>query len=167
MSEQIKIVGFGEEWASDFASLNYEWIEKYFAVEKHDREILDDPRRFVIEPGGQIFMAISGGKGVGTVAMIPSGDGVFELTKMAVSPAYQGRGIANYLMQSCIDFAIERRAKKVFLESHRKLEPALALYRKFGFVEVPTDPNSEYARADIRMEREIAAEGERSSACQT
>lgn len=166
MSDQIRIVGFDDAWATDFASLNYDWIEKYFAVEKHDREILDDPRRFVIEPGGEIFMAVSDGAAVGTVAMIPSGDGVFELTKMAVSPAYQGRGIANYLMQSCIDFAIERAAKRIFLESHRKLEPALALYRKFGFVEVPTDPNSEYARADIRMEREIAAESERSSACQ-
>jgi ribosomal protein S18 acetylase RimI-like enzyme len=167
VAEQITIVGFNDKWAADFASLNYEWIEKYFTVEKHDREILDDPRRFVIEPGGQIFMAILEGKGVGTVAMIPSGDGVFELTKMAVSPAYQGRGIANYLMQRCIDFANERGAKKVFLESHRKLEPALALYRKFGFVEVPTDPNSEYARADIRMERAMAAEISSDSACQT
>lgn len=152
----IEIVEFGDKWAADFAALNYEWIEKFFSVEKHDREILDDPKTFVIDPGGQIFMAVCNGTASGTVAMIPSGEGVFELTKMAVSPEFQGKGIANHLMRSSIEFAREQQATLIFLESHRKLQPALALYRKFGFVEVPTDPNSEYARADIRMELAIS-----------
>ncbi len=153
---EVEIVEFSDQWAADFAALNYEWIEELFSVEKHDREILDDPQKFVIEPGGQIFMAVVDGDPVGTVAMIPAGHGVFELTKMAVSPKFQGNGIANYLMRACIDFAERQRADSVFLESHRKLQPALVLYRKFGFVEVPTDPNSEYARADIRMELAIS-----------
>ncbi|MGE3465920.1 MAG: GNAT family N-acetyltransferase [Pyrinomonadaceae bacterium] len=149
---KIEIVDFSDEFAEDFARLNYEWIEKYFAVEKHDREILDDPQRSVIEPGGQIFMAVVAGLAAGTVAMIPSGSGVLELTKMAVSPEFQGMGIANHLMNRCIEYAEQMNARLIFLESHRSLEPALSLYQKFGFVEVPTDPNSEYARADIRME---------------
>lgn len=151
----VEIVDFSDEWAEDFATLNYEWIEKYFSVEKHDREILDDPQTNVIDPGGHIFMAIVSGLAAGTVALIPSGDGVLELTKMAVAPEFQGMGIANYLMQSCIAHAEANGTQLIFLESHRSLQPALALYRKFGFVEVPTDPNSEYARADIRMELAI------------
>ena len=150
---RVEIVDFSDEWAEDFASLNYEWIEKYFAVEQHDRDILDDPRKAVIEPGGQIFMAIVSGLAAGTVALIPAGDGVLELTKMAVAPEFQGMGIANRLMERCIEYASSNGVKRIFLESHRSLQPALSLYRKFGFVEVPTDPNSEYARADIRMER--------------
>lgn len=154
-SELVEVVEFTDEFAADFARLNYEWIEKYFAAEQHDREILDDPQRHVITPGGQIFMALVDGKAAGTVAMIPSGDYVLELTKMAVSPEFQGRGIANHLMRACIDLARARGTQIVFLESHRSLQPALALYRKFGFVETPRDPNSEYARADIRMELAI------------
>ncbi|MFT3744902.1 MAG: GNAT family N-acetyltransferase [Pyrinomonadaceae bacterium] len=154
-SSTVVIVEFSDEWAEDFASLNYEWIEKFFSVEKHDREILDDPRSSVIEPGGQIFMAVVSGLAAGTVALIPAGEGVLELTKMAVSPEFQGMGIANHLMESSLDYAAKSGATSVFLESHRSLQPALALYRKFGFVEVPSDPNSEYARADIRMERAI------------
>jgi ribosomal protein S18 acetylase RimI-like enzyme len=151
----VEIVEFSDEWAEDFSSLNYEWIEKYFAVEKHDREILDDPQHFVIDPGGQIFMAIVSGLAAGTVAMIPSGEGVMELTKMAVAPEFQGMGIANQLMTACIKYAKANGSKLIFLESHRSLEPAIALYRKFDFIEVPNDPNSEYARADIRMELAI------------
>lgn len=152
---KVEIVEFSDEWAEDFASLNYEWIEKYFSVEKHDREILDEPQRFVIEPGGQIFMAVVSGLAAGTVAMIPAGEGVLELTKMAVSPEFQGLGIANLLMDACIEFGRSTGTRVIFLESHRSLAPALALYRKFGFVETPKDPLSEYARADIRMELAI------------
>ncbi|MFN0140654.1 MAG: GNAT family N-acetyltransferase [Pyrinomonadaceae bacterium] len=154
-SEPVEVVEFRSEFAANFAELNYEWIETYFSVERHDREILDHPRENVIEPGGQIFMALVDRKAVGTVAMIPAGQGVFELTKMAVSPRFQGRGIANYLMRACIEFARNVGAQIIFLESHRSLKAALALYRKFGFVETPPDPNSEYTRADIRMELAI------------
>lgn len=148
----VEIVDFSDKWAADFASLNYDWIEKYFVVEQHDREILDDPRKFVIDPGGHIFMAIVSGLAAGTVALIPATEGVLELTKMAVASEFQRMGIANQLMERCIEFAGANGIERIFLESHRSLQPALGLYRKFGFVEVPTDPNSEYARADIRME---------------
>lgn len=153
--DEIEILEFSDEFAAAFAELNYEWIEKYFSVERHDREILDDPRGAVIEPGGQIFMAVVGGEPAGTVAMIPAAEGVFELTKMAVAPRFQGRGLGDKLIEQSLEFARDQKAASVFLESHRSLQPALAMYRKHGFVEVPTDPNSEYARADIRMVIEL------------
>lgn len=155
MTVNVEVIKFSPEYANAFAELNYAWIERYFAVEKHDREILDDPQNSVIAKGGEVFFALVEGKAVGTVAMIPANDGVFELTKMAVDPACQGQGISNHLMRACIEFARERDASAIFLESHRSLGPAIALYRKFGFVETPLDPGSEYARADIRMELAI------------
>lgn len=151
----VEVVDFRDELAIDFASLNYQWIESEFSVEQHDREILDDPRKWVIEPGGQIFFALVDGTAAGTVALIPSADGVFELTKMAVSPEFRGQGIGDRLMEKCVKFAAETGAKSIWLESHTKLAPALSLYRKYGFVETPPDPNSLYQRADIRMELAI------------
>ncbi len=148
----VEVVVFEPQYARAFAELNYRWIEEYFRVEQHDREILDDPKRWVIDPGGEIFMAVAGGEAVGTVAMIPAGEGVVELTKMAVDPAHQGRGIADELMKACTRWAGQKGYSTIFLESHRSLAPALALYRKHGFIEVPTDPDSLYARADIRIE---------------
>ena len=155
MADSFEIREFSNEWARDFAALNYEWIKEFFEVEKHDREILDDPQKWVIDPGGQIFMAIMDGKAAGTVAMIPAGDGVLELTKMAVSPAYQERGMGSKLIETCVEFAKEKAARSIFLESHTKLTAALMLYRKYDFIEVPGDPNSLYARADIRMQLDL------------
>ncbi|HEV7699122.1 MAG TPA: GNAT family N-acetyltransferase [Pyrinomonadaceae bacterium] len=151
----VEIVRHERGYAESFAALNYEWIEKFFAVETHDRDILDDPERWVIEPGGEIFMAVADGLAVGTVALIPAADGILELTKMAVSPAFQGQGIADRLIDACIGFAQDTGTLTIFLESHTKLAPALNLYRKHGFIEVPGDPDSLYSRADIRMELAI------------
>ncbi len=152
---EIEVVEFTERWAADFARLNYEWIEKYFAVERHDREILENPKEFVIEPGGQIFIALVHGRAAGTVAMIPADDRVVELTKMAVSPAFQGLGVGNRLMEKRIEFAKANAFATIFLETHSSLVPAIALYHKHGFAEVPCDPNSLYARADVRMELDL------------
>lgn len=149
---RIEVVEFADRWAADFARLNYEWIEKFFSVEKHDREILDNPKKWVLDAGGQIFTAVVAGRAAGTVAMIPASDRVVELTKMAVSPSFQRLGIGRQLMRRCIQFAEDRGFAKIFLETHSSLAPAISLYRKFGFVEVPSDPNSLYARADVRME---------------
>ncbi len=151
----IEIVSFTDGWAGDFASLNYEWIEEYFAVEKHDKEVLDDPQTNVIEPGGEIYMAVVSGLAAGTVALIPAGEGILELTKMAVSPEFRGMGIGDALMAKCIEHARNSGVHTIWLESHTKLAPALGLYRKHGFVETPKDPNSLYSRADIRMQLAI------------
>ena len=148
----VTIVSFDASYASDFARLNYEWIEKYFSIEKHDHEILDDPQKWVIDPGGEILMAVSDGEAIGTVALIPAGNGVLELAKMAVSPLHQGKGVGDLLILAAIERAKNIGAHTIFLETHHSLAPAIALYHKHGFVDTPTDPNSEYSRADVRME---------------
>ena len=154
-TQEVKIERFDDAFAADFARLNYEWIEKYFAVEEHDREMLDHPRKYIIDNGGEIFFALVDGVAVGTVAMIRFPDGSFELAKMGVAPESRGHGIANRLMTACIEYAKEVGSPKIFLESSRKLSPALSLYRKFGFKETELDKNTPYARCDIRMELAI------------
>ncbi|HMS11430.1 MAG TPA: GNAT family N-acetyltransferase [Pyrinomonadaceae bacterium] len=154
--EEIRVVTFDERFAADFARLNYRWIEEHFRIEPHDRELLDAPLEQIVEPGGEVFFALADGAVAGTVAMVRTDADTYELTKMAVDPEFQGRGIANHLMRACIDLATADGVNKVFLETHSKLPAAIALYRKFGFVETPRDPGSQYSRAEVRMELAIA-----------
>ena len=153
---QVEIVGFDDRFAEDFGRLNYEWIEKSYGVEQHDHDVLDHPRTSVIEPGGEIFFAVDNEVAIGTVAMIPLSANSFELAKMAVAPEARGRGIGEMLMAGCIEFARDSGAKSIILESNTKQEAAIKLYRKFGFVEIPLDPNSHFVRANIRMELAIS-----------
>ena len=153
---QVQIVGFDDRFAEDFGRLNYEWIEKSYGVEQHDHDVLDHPRTSVIEPGGEIYFAVENEVAIGTVAMIPLSTDSFELAKMAVDPEARGRGVGDLLMAACIEFAHGCGAKSIILESNTKQEAAIKLYRKFGFVEIPLDPNSHFVRANIRMELAIS-----------
>ena len=150
--DEFEIVSFDEAFAADFARLNYEWIDRYFRVEKHDREMLDDPASYIIDQGGEIFFAIADGKAVGTVALIPDGDDRFELAKMAVSDDFKGKGLGDLLMKACISHARQKGKSSIFLLSNTKLGPAINLYRKHGFVEVQPNEEIPYEPVDIVME---------------
>lgn len=152
MSDEICIVTFDDRYAKDFADLNYQWIAESYGVEEHDHDQLDNPREAIIETGGEIFFAIAGDKVAGTVAMIRMDGNDFELAKMAVHPDFRGRKIGDLLMDACVEFAKESDAKSIILESNTKQAAAISLYRKHGFVEIPLDPNSHFARANIRMQ---------------
>ena len=156
-SEEIQIVPFDPLYAKAFADLNYQWIEESYGVEEHDRELLDHPYESVIAEGGEIFFAVVGEEVAGTVAMVKLANDRFELAKMAVSPAFRGRKIGDALMRACIEFARSKRAESIILESNTKQGAAISLYRKYGFAEIPLDPNSHFVRANIRME--LALEG--------
>jgi len=145
------IVDYQPEFQSDFARLNYEWIERYFEVEETDRQSLDHPEKKIIQSGGHILMAELDNQIVGTCALIKAGDGVYELAKMAVAETARGKGIGWLLGRAAIDKAKDQGASSVFLESNTILTPAINLYRKLGFKKVVRDP-SPYNRCNIQME---------------
>lgn len=155
----LLIVPYLAKYQPAFKRLNVEWIERYFTVEPHDLEQLDYPELYVLPNNGQIFLAKLADKVVGCVAMIntsePGPDNTnFELAKMAVSPAVQGKGIGRQLCGAAIDYARQLGVKTIWLESNRILAPALAMYAQVGFREVPSVPTP-YTRADIRMEMSL------------
>jgi GNAT superfamily N-acetyltransferase len=152
---KVEIVDFTPEYAKNFEQLNFEWLEKYFYIEDYDRKVLGNPQKYIMEPGGYIFMALINGEIVGTVALIYREEGVYELSKMAVTDKFQGNRIGQKLMYHCICFAGKNHFKRLFLDSNRKLTPAITLYHKVGFKEIPTPEDSPYDRSDIRMELNI------------
>lgn len=147
----VMLDDFRPELASEFRRINLEWIEQFFEPEATDLAYLNHPQEKIIDPGGAIVFAHLGDQTVGTCALIPMGDGVFELAKMGVRPAAQGKSIGWLLGLACIEKARDLGAKKLYLESNRSLEPAINLYRKLGFAEVERR-ESPYSRADIYME---------------
>ena len=152
---KVEIESYKDQHANDFTQLNFEWLEKYFYIEDYDREVLTNPRKYIIDPGGEILFAKVDDQVVGTVAMINRGDGLFELSKMAVTESYKGLRIGQKLMYACIHHAALMGVKTLFLDSNRKLTPAITLYNKVGFREIPVPEDTPYERCDIRMELKI------------
>jgi putative acetyltransferase len=148
---EVNIVDYAPQYRADFAALNLAWIAEHFVVEPHDLEQLEDPEGDILAKGGQIYFVKVGEEVAGTVALVKVGETSYEMAKMAVKPVFKGLGIGERLGRHLIAAAQAKGATYLYLESNQKLVPALTLYKKLGFVEVPIGPTP-YARANYKAE---------------
>lgn len=153
---EVKILPFKKEFSKSFYDLNIEWLKSFFFVEPYDEEVLSNPEKYIVDKGGYIFFAQLNDEIVGTVALMPMNiKNTFELTKMAVSPEHRGHKIGQKLMQHCKDFALEFDFDSLIIYSSRKLENAIYIYRKYGFIEIPVESDCHYERCDIKMKLKL------------
>lgn len=143
--------------ADAFRTLNEEWIASLFRIEEKDRITLGDPQGKIVAAGGQVYVAADGDAVVGCAALIRFGEGVYELSKMAVSPHTRGQGIGRRLLGYVIQQARTMGAHTVFLGSSTKLKNAVHLYESLGFRHVlPAElPEMKYDRADVFMKLDL------------
>ena len=153
---KIEIIPFQQEYAKDFKELNIAWLEKFFWVEPHDEEVLGKPAKYILQPGGNIFFVKAGEEIIGTVALMKIDKGVFELTKLAISPRYQGQQLGQKLMEHTLEYARTQGWKHLIIYSNRKLENAIYIYKKYGFEEIPIEQNNPYSRGDIKMKLDLS-----------
>src|SRR6185369_684658 len=92
---------------------------------------------------------------VGTGAAIIQDSDTIELAKLAVDENARDLGIGKLLTETVLDWARCRGAKKVVLVSSSKLQAALRLYERLGFIYCPLPPDTGYETADIYMELDI------------
>lgn len=150
-ANNTRIVDYQACYGDAFKRLNCEWLEKYFRVEPIDEAVLSDPQGAILDHGGVILYALANGVVAGTVALKHHGEGVYELTKMAVTAGFQGQGLGRRLLCATIDRFAQLSGKLLYLESHSSLGPALALYESAGFQHQPPPSTSDYERADVYM----------------
>lgn len=146
----MEVVEYRKEYKDAFIDLNLAWIEKYFAVEAEDKEVLYHAERF-IERGAMIYFAVEDDRVLATCMAMPMGGDTWEICKLAASECARGRGAGSAVFQACMGYAKEHGAKKLILFTNHILKPALHIYEKFGFRSVPIQPN-EYARTDLQYE---------------
>ena len=147
----IEIIDYSDELKEYIKTLNVEWLERYFYVEPSDVTELSNPQEEILDKGGWIYYARYNGKVVGTASLIQVEGDIYELAKMAVTDSAQGLGIGTALMEHCLAVAKEKKISKLILYSNTSLGPAIHLYRKYGFTEVPL-AHRHYQRANIKME---------------
>ncbi len=152
----LSIVEFADALAPHFKRINDEWIRAMFHLEPVDQAVLDDPRGKILEGGGRILFVEATGLGiVGAGALMRTGPGEFELTKMGVLASARGKGAGDFLLKALIRTAREELgATNLYLLTNRKCEAAIHLYEKNGFVHDATTmacSGREYTRCDVAM----------------
>jgi len=152
----MEIISWHPKYAEEFKNMNLEWLKEFFWVEPHDEDVLGNPEKYIIKPGGMIFFAKNELQIIGCVALMKIKENSFELTKMAVKPKYRGMKIGQKLMNYTVEFANERKWDELIIYSNRKLENAIHLYKKYGFEIIPIEENNPYSRGDIKMQLNLS-----------
>ena len=92
---------------------------------------------FIPQNDAAYLVAIVGHRAVGCGAWQALDDGVAELKRMYVRPAFRGRGIARQMIVAIEEEALAAGRPVIRLETGDYLPAAIALYQSSGYHEIP------------------------------
>jgi N-acetylglutamate synthase-like GNAT family acetyltransferase len=151
----LSIREYSDDLAVVFHDINAQWIAAMFHLEPTDRDVLENPRARILDPGGDILFVEREGTGiVGTCALQKTGEGRFELTKMGVLESARGAKAGEFLLQAVLRRARELGAETLYLLTHSSCASAIHLYEKLGFVhdaEIMRAYGARYERCNVAM----------------
>ncbi|MFN2499219.1 MAG: GNAT family N-acetyltransferase [Pyrinomonadaceae bacterium] len=101
-----------------------------------DKELADLPGGYA-PPSGRLFLAIEGDEVMGCVALRKFGEGVAEMKRLYVRPAFRGCGLGRTLTEKLIAEALLIGYTSLRLDTlPGKMDQAIAMYRSLGFHEI-------------------------------
>lgn len=111
----------------------FDELNENLCFQSFDKE-LHDPLSKYGEPGGSLFLACWNSKPAGCIALQPlQEEGTCEMKRLFVKPGFRDYGIGAKLVQVIIDEARQKGYRKMVLDTLERLQPAIKLYRKYGF----------------------------------
>lgn len=102
-----------------------------------DRELAGLPGDYS-PPRGRLLLAEWDGAPAGCVALHPLDSEICEMKRLYLRPHYRGKGLGRTLVQRVIGEAREIGYRRMRLDTvEPRMKDAVALYRRFGFNEIP------------------------------
>jgi ribosomal protein S18 acetylase RimI-like enzyme len=107
--------------------------------------------------GGEFWALEDNNLIIGSIAVrtIDSENKILEIKRYFVLPSYQKQGVGAKLMAHAISFAEKNGFNKIRLDTMRKSEAAMIVFKKHGFYEIPKYNNNHIA--EIFMEKSLNA----------
>jgi putative acetyltransferase len=117
-----------EEYAS--------WLGINLCFQNFDKELAELPGDYA-PPNGRLLLAAAADEVMGCVALRKIGDGVGEMKRLYVRPAFRGRGLGRTLTEKLITEAKQIGYARLRLDTlPGKMDQAIAMYCSFGFQEI-------------------------------
>ena len=104
-------------------------------------DMADIPGHYLSHPRSNFWVVESGSDVVGIVGIQPrEQEEEAELRRMSVSSSARRQGIGRRLLETTEEFCRDKNYLRICLSSVHILQPALAMYRRFGYTTVKEEP---------------------------
>ncbi|HAP54435.1 MAG TPA: GNAT family N-acetyltransferase [Spirochaetaceae bacterium] len=134
------------------------WIQVDLCFQHVDEELERFPEKYK-EPDGAFFIARDGERAVGCVGLKKLDDRICEMKRLFVLDEYKGRGVGKRLVEAIIREAENKGYLRMRLDTLKRMDKALRLYRTFGFKEIAQYVENPIEDA-VFLEKELRREAE-------
>ncbi|HRD67568.1 MAG TPA: GNAT family N-acetyltransferase [Candidatus Competibacter sp.] len=97
-----------------------------------EEELATLPGRYA-PPAGRLLLALDGAHAAGCVALRPLDEGICEMKRLFVRPAYRGRGLGRDLAVQIVNEASALGYATMRLDTLEGLDSAMRIYESLGF----------------------------------
>ena len=111
-------------------------LEISLCFQNFEQELASLPGSYA-PPSGMVLLAQAGSQVAGCVAVRPLGQGVCEMKRLFVRPAWRGEGLGRSLVEVIIAASREIGYDCMRLDTLASMKPAISLYRSLGFRQIP------------------------------
>ena len=131
------------------------WLGINLCFQNYDKEVADLPGEYAL-PRGRLLLALADdGAAAGCAALRNLGNGVAEMKRLFVRPAFRGQRLGWQLAEMILDEARTLGYERIRLDTlPGKMDQAIAMYRVLGFKDIAPYYNNPVAEAAF-MELEL------------
>jgi len=122
-----------------------QWLNIDLCFQNFDKELQQLSIMYAATSGG-IVLCKKGNDFIGCSAIRKIDTTSCELKRMWVQLPYQKLGIGETLLKECIALAKKLNYKEILLDTLKRLQPAIKLYKKYNFIETEAyykNPNND------------------------
>ena len=131
----MEIIEYIHEYKDHVNNLMHEILVKEYGFEQFSDGILNSQNEEYCMGNNKLWIAMEDGEIIGTTGIIEIDKTSALLKKIYVKENYRGKGIAQKLLNQCLEYAKNIGYDYVYLETYHRLERAKAFYSKNGFLE--------------------------------